>query len=227
MIAHRRNVLQEGRFGWCGRSGMALTQGAFWPRRSGGYNFYLGASGLVGVDFNHPIAACGPAATTVRLDDRFESSRDAWLAVRTISRFGLESEGFAWIRVRADEMGDGSVVPDPVINLRAGRTAWGTLKLQWEYQPRMGIVRPAAFEIYIGPGDGPIDYDHPLARAVYREGLRSYAWDSPDFLAAYPVRAVVRALTADGADDGSKLAVVTLTDLQYPGSAEDLAVEQT
>jgi len=217
-------MLQEGRFGWCGRSGLALTDGVFWPRRAGGYNFYLSTQGRAGLNFNNPIAACGPSQVPISLIGLFAPSHDVWLAARTVSRFGLESDDYAWIRIRTDETGNGAAVPDPVTNLRAARTDWGTLKLLWEYQPRMGGVRPAEFRAYMGFTDDSIDYEFPLAQVRYREGLRSYAWNSDDFCCDYPIRIVVRAVTADGVDDGSKLTITTLTDLQSPGRAEDLSV---
>lgn len=226
MLTHRRGMLQEGWFGWCGRNGMALTEGLFWARRSGGYNFYYSGEGLGQIDFSHPVAACRPGVYETQISGIFEANKDYWLAVKTISGFGLESEEYEWLRIRTDSNNDGKEVPQQVNNLRSGVVfETGRVKLEWDYQPGAGRVRPAVFKIYILSGDGP-DYEYWLEGQVeYREGQLRYVWESNNLSSYYPYRMVVRAETADGVDDGNGRYVIAKAETIRPGSVESVDAE--
>ncbi len=226
MVKQRRGILQEGRFGWAGRSGMVLSEGVFWCRRAGGYNFYLGRQGWSAIDFEHPVGASGPAELSMRIKNVFSEPRDYWTAVKSVSRFGLESDDFAWLRVRMTDSGVGHAVPDQIRNLRAGFTLNGTVKLEWEYEPRIGTVRPSVFKIYLGFEDQEVQYEYPLETVAYREGRRNYTWESFSLWGAVQYKLAVRAETAQGVDDGCQRSIIARADAGSPGEPERLWMEQ-
>jgi len=227
MTTYRRGVLQEGRFGWAGRNGLALTEGWFWARRNGGYNLYLGRGSRGAVDFAHPVAASAADAREARLTGLFAADEDYWLAIKTVSRFGLESPDCAWLHLRTDSALAGRPVPDPVRNLRTRRTAAGGVQVMWEYEPRPDAVRPAAFTIYLAANDAPIDYARPAGQVAYRQSGRTYVWTLDVPAPSDPVRISVRARTADGTDDGSRRFVYARTDAAPPGAVTALDVKQS
>jgi hypothetical protein len=233
MLNFRRGMLTDGDFGWSGRSGMMLADGYFWARRSGGYNFYLGVTGERGIDFEHPMAACGPDRDDLTFSGPFPADSDYWLAVKAVSGFGLESEGYAWIRVRTDDDGNGDARPAPVQNLRAGIGWNGRIILEWEYPLRPGWPVPSTFKIYGGVGSIGVDFSTPLqglggdVQVSCRPGRWQYVWDNlDDPIGTGPWKLAVRAETADGVDDGSQRYVVAMGDLVGPGSLEEFNVEQ-
>jgi hypothetical protein len=204
---------------------MGLSDGYFWSRRLGGYNFYAGRQGLAAVDFDHPVAACGPAAEAITLRNIFQAECDHWLAVRTVSRFGLESTDQAWLRVRTDEVPDGKEVPDAIRNLRAGLAADGGVKLEWEYEPRLAMVRPSEFKVYVGSVDGPIDWSQPIGTVSYRENQRLYVWEDSEHTVSEQSKVAVRAEAIDGVDDGSTESIIARPDVRQPGVVEDAWIE--
>lgn len=219
-------MLQEGRFGWCGRSGMALSDGYYWTRRNGGYNFYLGRQALSEIDFDHPMAVCEATVKELEIGGVFAAGQDYWVAVRAVSQFGLESAGYSWVRVRTDGLLAGKMAPDQVRNVRTCLTYNGMVRLEWDYEPRAGIVRPGTFNIYVTLAGVPFNYLSPVATVAYREGRRTYLWNSSDLGSPYPMKFVIRAVTADGIDDGSQRYITARGDIRYPGDAEDLGAEQ-
>ncbi len=227
MIGYRRNPLQEGRFGWCGRGGMSLSEGTFWGRLLGGYNFYLGRDGLSQIDFDHPISCVGPSVDEISVGNVFSADSDQWIAVRSVGKFGLESEDYSWIRLRSDSSLNGSEVPDQVINLTSG-TVYGTGKVQliWEYEPRAGIVRPSVFRIYVldgEPGNFSLWNEDDVP---FREGCRKYIWDSSYLGSSYPYRMLVRAETSGGIDDGNMRYVIARGNRYAPGDMDGFDVAQ-
>ncbi len=226
MPEYRRGILQEGRFGWTCRNGMSLTEGVFWARRNGGYNFYYSDVSVSETDFSHPIAACGNDIHQVSLSGIFEANKDYRIAVKTISGFGWESEEYKYIHVRTDENVDGREVPEPVSNLTSGiADESGAIQLEWDYYPPVGRVRPAVFKIYQLRGDAP-DYEYFFADSVeYREAQLHYVWKA-FHLSPYNVhRLVVRAETADGVDDGNGRYVIARGNGTSPGIVDSVVAE--
>lgn len=233
MLTYQRGMLREGCFGWPGRSGMMLSDGYFWARRAGGYNFYLGLTGTSGIDFANPIAACGSDRSDLTVGGVFQSDRDHWLGIKAVSGFGRESEGYSWIRLRTDSQLDGKAVPAPVENLRAKLGGAGRIALTWEYRMRPGWPVPSTFKIYGKTGAWPIDFSQPLQDAggdvqvPYRPSQWQYYWDNrTDTLGPGPWRLVVRAETADGTDDGSQRYIIAMTDYSLPGRIDGYKLEQ-
>ncbi len=228
MMRYRRGILSEGRFGYAGKSGMVLTEGYFLVRRSGGYNFYLAKYAQSAFDFTTPIACCGPDRREIDIEGMFEPNRDHWIAIKSVGKFGLESEGYQFIRVRTDSNLDGKPVPEYVQNLRfeidriRGN---GKVNIIWDYEPAVGSVRPAVFKVYMVEGEAPNYSYYPIGEEEYVEGRRTYVHRSYlgwDLL----YRVAVRAETADGVDDGNERFIVARGNGDVPGDTDDLVVEQ-
>jgi len=226
MEGYRRGILQEGRFGWCGRSGMMLSEGYFWGRRMGGYNFYVGRGSLNAVDCEHPVGGCGSSGESAEVGGAFEANTDYWIAIRAVSGFGLESAGYEWIHVRTDGEGRGHLVPDSVLSLRGDCDRRRTPRIMWEYESRMSSVLPAMFDVYVALWDHPMPYGSPIAQVPYREGRRSYFWDATMVDGPVKVKVAVRARTAEGVDDGSEGIIVVRGNSGYPGEVDSFDVEQ-
>jgi len=226
MLTYRRGVLTEGWFSGPGRSGMMLSDGYFWARRDGGYNFYLSDNGVSGFDFRHPFAACGSARTEFTPGGQYEQERDYWLAVSTVSRFGLESSDYAWMRIRTDSDVNGAQVPGQVDNLHQGLNWNGEVTLSWEYNPRPGWPAVSNFVVYWTCARDAIDYSDPADEIAFRPGQRLYTWDGPGFTNDDPLRLAVRAVSADGIHDGSLRYIIGRGDPDFPGTIAGQIVEQ-
>ncbi len=226
MLGHKRGILQEGRFGWAGMNGMSLTEGIFWVRRLGGYNFYYSDVSVSEIDFSHPIAACGIDVHRVNVSGIFEANKDYWIAVKTISGFGWESEEYKYIRIRTDNNIDGKEVPQQIANLKADLVNGnGNVQLEWDYQPSVGRVRPVAFKIYTLLGNAP-NYEYWLIDSVeYREGQLHYVWKSTSLSSSNAHRLAVRAETAEGIDDGNGRYVIAKGNSILPGIVDSITAE--
>ena len=217
MIGYRRGMLTDGWFGWAGRSGMMLSDGYFWARRDGGYNFYLGRFGPSDIDLAHPAAACGSRRSEFQVPVALAAG-DHFLAVTAISRFGRESAEHRWLRVRIDAEGGGVAVPAAVENLSWELSDGGRVMLRWEYPMRPGWPAPAEFRIYYAQADQPMAFDQPYACVPYRRSAWRYVWDGMGVAGHFAQRFAVRAATAAGVDDGSTRTIVAGSDDRPPGS---------
>lgn len=227
MLDYRRGVLTEGAFSWPGRCGMMLTDGWFWARRAGGYNVYAGCrTGVSGIDFDNPIAACGPDDRQLTLPELFDADNDYWLAVKAVSGFGLESEQYSWLRIRTDSQANGQPVPAQVEKLTAGLGWGGRIILKWEYQTRLGWLTPSKFKVYVAIGDDEVNWSSPVAQIEFRSTQKSYVWDSLTLGGSGSYKLAVRAETAAGVDDGSVRYIVARADSVVPGSVEEYQLEQ-
>lgn len=221
-----RGMLTDGAFSGPGHSGMMLSEGYFWTRRLGGYDFYLGRNGVTGINFSNPVAVCGPDASPFVLGGLFDEAGDYWLAVRAVSTFGVFSTGYAWRRIRVDESGDGWGVPGEVENLRSRLGPTGRVVLEWDYSMDLGQPVPSTFNIYVAVGDAPINFSSPYASVDYRPSQRTYVWDSIDLAGTSAYRLVVRAESADGIEDNSQRGIIARADSTMPGSIEAYELEQ-
>ncbi len=224
MLSHKRGILQEGRFGWAGMNGMSLTEGIFWARRSGGYNFYFSDKSLSEIDFRWPMAACGSDVHRIELEGIFEANRDYWIAVKTISGFGWESDSYEYVHSYTDENVDGKEVPEPVSNLKAGiENGTGAIELQWDYEPAASRVRPTEFVIYMLSDDGNGNDDYVAVGSVeYSEGRVRYVWVGNNLSLFNVYRLIVRARTGEGIEDGNGRYVIARGNGISPGSVDSV-----
>jgi hypothetical protein len=206
---------------------MMLSDGYFWVRRNGGYNFYLGDHGVSSIDFSRPVAACGSVADELTLAGLFEAGEDCWIAITAVGKFGLESDAYAWQRIRTDEALNGHAVPAPVENLRGGLGDFGCLKITWDYRLRPGGPAPSKFLLYAGYVANPVDYLNPVDEVPFRPTRWRYEWSDVSYVDGGPYRAAVRAVTAEGVHDGSYRSVVVCPDSRHPGSIEQFTIEVT
>lgn len=221
MATTRRGVLNEGRFGWGGRGGMALSEGWFITRREGGFNVYRSRYGVSGFDRSQPIAACGAnrSSLTVAVG---ATAGDSWLAVTRVSGFGLESDECAWIRVRANGATI-AAVPAAVMNLRPTYGRNGSVALCWEYESPWGWPEPSEFCIYVVGPTKAINYNVVRERVPYRRSQRLYLWRG-GVITSTAMRFAVRAVTAEGVHDGSTASLVALGDTSFPGTIGEVGL---
>jgi hypothetical protein len=204
---------------------MAMSEGEFWCRRGGGHNFYCSGQSRAEIEFDFPVAACGADASEISISGIFAKGKDYWLAVKNVSVYGLESDGYAWVRVRTDASLGGSEVPDQVQNLTAGIGYYGRVKLEWDYEPRLMAVRPAVFNVYVGDEESGVRFDFVEGQVSYRENQKHYVWDGTYLVYSYPYKIVVRAVTAAGVDCGCQRYILARADDVRPGAVEGATAE--
>jgi hypothetical protein len=223
MLETMRGILQQGRFGKSGRSGMSLSDGVFWTRRSGGYDIYLSKNGLTDILDGAPIFSCGQALNQTELSGHFLPSDDTWLAIRTVSRFGLESESVAWIQIRTDAEAVGHEVPEPVSNLRGSWHGMGNVRLDWDYSPRAGAVKPKEFHVFSGYGCEPINFTTPIAIVPHEIARRTFTCYTA-LRGTWYYRCAVRAVTEDGVSDLNQGWIIVRPNTTPPDPAADLTL---
>jgi len=211
MGSHKRGVLQEGRFGFAGRTGQSLADGYFWTQRAGGYAFYLGVDSPAEVDFSHPAAVCGPAVDELQLPVFFQGDGDYHLVCKTVSRFGIESDASASLRIRTDQQNNGFAVPGSPHDLTAAALSGSRVMLRWRYEGSSGSAAVSYFKLFSDGGLGQVDYGVPLAQVDARPGERCYRWISWPLRQGQPYKFAVRAYSADDmSDDNARYVQVTL-----------------
>jgi hypothetical protein len=213
-MGYRRNLLQEGRFGWGGRNGMSISEGYFWARRNGGYNAYFGRFGLAAVDGRHPVGVADAATNELVIKDVCTGWNDYWIIVKRVSGFGVESRGAVWRRIRTDGNGNGEEVPDEVIHLCAAFSGNGGVRLEWDYEPRLAAERPASFKIYLV--DENKEGGSFIGSVVWREGQKHYRWDGSELGEEKIYRLIVRAESKAGIADQSERWISARGDGELP-----------
>lgn len=154
------------------------------------------------------------------------SPSDAWLNVRAVTACGVEDIEPAaprQVRVAFDASGD-LVLPTPnaPTELQLVRYAGGGLKLRWRYNARNEAASPATFRVYVddaGGGTASFDYATP-DHTVTTGGARVYEQDLGTFADGLVVRAAVRAMSSDGAEETN----TSYAELAADASAPDVPV---
>jgi hypothetical protein len=145
------------------------------------------------------------------------SARYAYV-VKAIGGGGVESE--ATHPARVAEFDASGELPGPRPNgpseltVRSG--AGGRFELLWVYPARHQEAAPATFRVYHDSGSGVVDYGTVVGTVPYRRGRIHYGYRSAPF--AHGTRRVwgVRAVTAEGVDDGNVLTARGVADAEAP-----------
>lgn len=227
LLGYRRSILNEGRLGYGGKTGMVLTEGYFLTRLKGGYNFYLGQGSELSIDFKSPIGCCGPQRDMFQMQLQLLPQKDYWIAIKSVGRMGLESREYRAIRFRTDNTLNGRAIPPAVKNLRARVDPLGgrVINIMWDVELQPGDVRPKLFKIYSLLGSGPGYIYVPIGQVSYMEGKRRYVYR---YLAGEDAfyRVVVRAQTEDGFDDGNERFIVVRGGEDICSSVEEFDLKQ-
>ena len=170
------------------------------------------------VDFESPLA--------VRDIDAAEISVPVWLShagdtdyfyvARRANGCGVEEKTLS-AAVKVSIGPDGNLRkdgPNEVFGLTARVIDSDKVELSWFYCPLEQKAEPACFDVYGDSGDGVIDYENELASIEYK-GRLFYSYTSPSLEAGRYVFAV-RAVAADGTDDGSHRSVAVQIITQQP-----------
>ena len=202
MLEYLRGPLQEGRYKFPGHAGMSLTDGYFWAQRGGGYGFYLGRNSASNIDFEHPIALCGPV-NQLLLPAVFGASGQYYLACKTVSRFGLQSDDYALLNIYVDGQLDGYAAPGSPFDFYARALSGSRVLLAWRYEPAAGSAQLLQFKIFTDNGSGTIDYQTPIGQVLFRPAGKCYRWISDQLDDNKFYRFVVQAYSAEGICDGN------------------------
>jgi hypothetical protein len=159
------------------------------------------------IDYDVPLAAPGPAATSYAVPGQALPANTVWrYAVRAVTGCGLESAAGSPLAVVAiDAEGDGPLVaPNAPQGLTVAPAAGGTFLLRFRYLTFNQAIAPASFKVYADTGSG-FNFAAPLAtlpapRGLVRQGM---AWEHPGYTTpayahALRVGFVVRACAAAG-----------------------------
>lgn len=217
--------------GWTPRGiagGTCATSGFCFPRVRGGYLLRRASGGAPTSD--SPIAGAAGA-------DACEVREWPWMThvagtayvyrLHAVNGGGVEEKGednTAVVEFDGDGLWTGAR-PNRPTGLWVRPIAGGRFELRWGYAPRGEQAEPSEFRVFTDGGGGAVEYAAAVGQAAYRAGRRAYRFVTPAFAHGARVRWAVRAVTADGVDDGNTATVVGVADAIGPLPVYDLAVE--
>jgi len=213
------NSLTEGDFGSGFLLRQSLAEGDFWCLLGGCYLVYRGAGHIDAIDYERALAvsfSSGEFPVPDQLDHQAQT--DYFYAVRRVSGTGKTERGtLAVVKLSLDEQSKRRAPrPQGVREVRAQLTGAGRIHLGWWYVPLGQQAEPANFAVYGDNGTGTIDYESVLAEVPYTgRYYYSYEGDAGD---SKEYRFSVRAVAADGCDDGNTAFVTVRVDLNRPES---------
>lgn len=206
---------------------LTATNGWCFPRVAGGYNLYRGRDGIEPIDFAQSVGAAGPLSISIAnfaWRPHAASTRYVYV-IKAIGGGGVESEATYPARVAEFDAEMALLGPRPngPSELTARAAAGGRFELRWVYPLRHQEAAPSAFHVHHDGGTGLIDYGTVVASAPYRHGRIHYHWLSGPF--GHGARRIwgVRAVTAEGVDDGNTLTAAGLADAEAPPAHPDVA----
>jgi hypothetical protein len=217
-------------FGWSPRgiaTATCATNGWFFPRVRGGVHLRRAVGRTPTLD--DPIVGAGAAgATVVREFPWIVHAVDTTYTYRltAIGGGGVEEDGTesvadvsfgpegAWVGAR----------PNPVRNLRVRPRAGGRMELRWAYAEAGQDAPPAWFAVFTDDGSGVIDYGAPVATVPYQFGAREYRFVTDGYAHGTRLEWAVRAVTAEGVDDGGTETVTGWADSGGPAGPADVAI---
>ena len=209
--------------GWTLRgiaNGVCATCGWCFPSVSGGYNLYRGSPGAESIDYGAPVGAADAAAEQIHSFAWRPHAPNMTYAyvVRAIGGGGVESESSdPPVTVETDAQGRPmGPRPNAPSQLSVRPVAGGAFVLRWTYSPFGEATAPAAFRVFTDGGTGTVNYVAVVGTVSYRRGQPHYAFQTGGH--AHGVRRLwaVRAVSAEGRDDGNTGTVVGLADAEPP-----------
>lgn len=218
--------------GWTPRgiaNGVCATNGYCFPRIGGGYNLYRGTPDAASIDYSSPVGAAGANAVEIRTFAwrLHQPSTDYVYALRSIGGGGVESASSP-IGDSVPFDGTGTPVslrPNSVVDLTARPVGAGAFEIAFDYDPRGQEVSPASFAVFADDGDGVVDYGSPIGSVIYKPRGGTHRFVT----GAFPHGAVrtfsVRAVAADGTDDGAILVATSIADSIPPPDHPNIFVE--
>ena len=206
---------------------LTATNGWCFPRVAGGYNLYRGSDSIESIDFAHPAGAAGSLATSIgNFPWHPHAASTCYVyAIKAIGGGGVESEASRPARVAEFDVESALLGPRPngPSELTARAAAGGRFELRWVYPSRRQEAAPSGFHIYHDGGTGLIDYGTVVASVPYRRGRVHYHWLSGPF--GHGARRIwsVRAVSAEGVDDGNILTAAGGADAEAPPAHPEVA----
>ena len=115
--------------------------------------------------------------------------------------------------------------PNTVHNLSVRPGAGGTFEIGFDYDPRGHEAPPALFAIFADGGDGVVDYGSAIGSVEYKPRAGRFRFTTDAFAHGTAQTFSVRAVAADGTDDGSTAAVSAIANAEPPPIQSDVFVE--
>lgn len=186
----------------------------------GGYLLFRGVGSPEAIDRSAPVGAAGSAAATVTnfVWRRHAAATVYYYAVAAVGGGGVVGEA-AYPAVRVEFDGSGLVVPgrpNHPAGLSAAAASGGRFVLTWRYDAAEQAAEPVRFEVFHDNGTGTINYGSPAAQIAYVRRQYLYSWVSDAFGDGLVIRWAVRAVAADGTDDGNVEVVAARADAAGP-----------
>lgn len=201
-------------------NGVSATRGFSFPRVAGGYNLYRGAPGADDIDFSAPVGASGAAAREIKTFSwRVHAPSTTYAyALRSVGGGGVESAASVAVGpVPFDVAGEPiGLIPNSVVNLATRSVSGGALEISFDYDPRGQEIAPIEFRIFGDDGSGSVDFGSPVGLVTYRARGRRYRFVTAPIAHGAVRSFAVRAVAADGTDDGSTETVAGVGDAVSP-----------
>ncbi len=202
-------------------NGLLLTLGAFWARAKGGHNLYRWTDDEVPDDLARVVGAASARATEITTFSfiRHESSTAYRYLLRAVGGGGVEESTMHQLRVVAFDASGAMIGPRPnrPSGLCVDALAGGRFRLHWWYEPIGQEAAPARFEIYNDASSpGVVDFSSSVAEIVPVGSAGLLTWTSPAFDDHVRVCWAVRAVAANGADDGNEIGIAAIADASGP-----------
>lgn len=209
-------------------NGVCATAGWFFPRVAGGHNLYRGPTAET-LDTAHPVGAAGPRAETV---SNFSwrphpAGQEHFHALAAIGGGGVESAlGEPPVSVLLDAVGNSlGGRPNAPADLAVAPTAEGRFTLRWTYTAAGQEAAPIEFRVHGDNGSGVVDFAEPIAVVPYHLRRLHFVYTTEPHEHGAVRRWAVRAVSAEGRDDGQVNVVEAVADAQGPPPHPHLIVE--
>lgn len=218
--------------GWTPRgiaNGVCATNGYSFPRVGGGYNLYRGTPDAESIDYSSPVGAGGADATEIQTFAwRLHQPSTAYVyALRSIGGGGVESQPCP-IGDPVSFNGAGSPAglrPNAVGNLSVRTVAGGAFEIGFDYDSRGQESPPVSFAVFADDGDGVVNYGSAIGLAPYKPRGGRIRFVTEAFAHGAARTFSVRALAADGTDDGATSVASAVADAASPPVHSSLFVE--
>lgn len=208
-------------------NGMPATNGFAFPRIRGGYNLRRAGAGVPD-EQAVIVGAAGADSNSIGTFPWVEHRASTTYTYRITSLSGGGAENLA-DEVRAEASFDetGAWIgrrPNAPGELRASAGPDGVIYLSWTYNPEGEQVEPASFAVYDDGGTGILDFSSPSGSVACQRGRFHYGYESGPFPHDTPVRFAVRAVSAEGVDDGNVRSVEVRAQSAAPPAPEAVII---
>ncbi len=192
-------------------NGVCATSGFFFPRMRGGYHLRR-AIGDVPSSADAIVGSTGAGGETISTFPWVGHAAETAYVYRLFAINGGGCENID--DVVAEDVGfDGAgewtggkpVAPKDV---RVAALSGGRYRIAWTYDLAESDEVPVSFRIYGDGGSGTMDYGAAAGEVEGGVGRLHYAFETPGFADGVRVRWAVRAVNANGLEDGNVVTVV-------------------